>query len=757
MNTQLTTPFLFLFLLACSGNSGNKPTDLATTDIVDHASQVEDLADLDLVVPDVVGIAEVDVTLPPQSVTVGEDLDQHETRSFGSGYDLPQAWYDALVELGVDLELLFMPDIGLTADWDLSRLHWTDTIRHEGHKAPTFAYMVIEDIEKAVAQASPTTVARELLVAQQTFQSRDEFITSRYDEAVTVTPGERVLLEVLQAWYEHPPVDGHPEPPEKTWEQQEFKIADAVSKLPLPVQVALAQAVMSLTRAAELRNEALLSKELMTIADWSMQHDKLIKGGLLYDSSVLEYAHPGFDFEIMAQAGQLALRATESLRVALIEAQMVPVAGATVDLIGPLGRLVLDFTETENTWKYADGFLLVDAFGNDTYYGRVAANTTIYLPVSVILDLAGDDTYAPGSIWEYNADTLTGFRLPMQGAGLFGIAILDDAGGDDDYGCLTTCQGFGAFGVGVLLDQAGQDEYRGYDYAQGAAEFGYGLLLDRSDGNDSYETLQHSQGYGGPRGIGWLVDEAGNDNYLAIADPIIFDWAGEGTNFSGSQGFAFGWRGGPYWSGGLGGLFDLAGDDSYQCAVMCLGFGYFFGTGLFYDRQGDDSYVNTHKYTMGSATHQSVGLFIEGDGADTYTMTGDDEAIGLGYDHGVAYHLDRGNGDDVYTVENVGHFTLGFARHPAIGTLINEGGNDTYNIAGNGSRTCGQGWVDANDRQGELAKIISLALFMDLGGTEDVYNIEREEIQNAVSWPQTTPLGDGWNPDLDFAMGVDTE
>ena len=67
---------------------------------------------------------------------------------------------------------------------------------------------------------------------------------------------------------------------------------------------------------------------------------------------------------------------------------------------------------------------------------------------------------------------------------------------------------------------------------------------------------------GGTRGIGYLVDDGGNDDYLAIENPIISDWAGEGTNWSGSQGFGFGTRllpSGPYLSGGLGALFDLGG------------------------------------------------------------------------------------------------------------------------------------------------------------------------------------------------------
>jgi hypothetical protein len=690
---------------------------------------------------------------PLQPVSVGQDLDEKTTRELASAYELPEEWYAALDSMELELDRLFMPDIGLTADWDMSRLHWTDTIRHEGWKAPKLGTMVIEDVE-AVFEAEETLVARELLVAQNTYNTRDSFVASRYDRAVTVLPDERVLLDALAEFCAHEAVgdevwNGAP------WAQQEVQIAAAVQAIPIPSQVALAQAVRGLLTAVELRQQALLGKGLMTMADWAAQHKKIMTGGTPYDKTVLDSAHPGFDFEQMARAGQLAARSVESLRAALDGAEPVP--GAAFEVLCPLGRIALDLTPTANTWTHEDAFLIVDGAGDDLYFGRIAANVSIGQPIAAVLDLQGNDTYAPWEGWELARKWLVSTRYPAQGAGLFGIGLLDDAAGDDQYGGYAICQGSAVFGAGVLIDGDGNDSYRGYDFAQGAAEFGFGLLLDRGDGADSYETLQHSQGYGGPRGIGWLVDEAGNDQYLAIAEPIIFDWAGEGTNFSGSQGFAFGFRGGPYWSGGLGGLFDLAGDDSYQCAVMCLGFGYFFGTGLFYDRSGDDAYVNTHKYTLGSATHQSVGLFIEGGGSDSYTLVGDDEAIGLGYDHGVAYHIDRGEGDDVYTVENIGDFTLGFARHPAIGTLINEAGNDTYDIAGTGEVTCGRGWVDAGDRPVQLSSIISLALFLDLAGSEDLYEIPREEVGNGKSWRQTTPLGDGWAPKLDFAWGEDTE
>jgi len=711
--------------------------------------------------PDIGGVGDVsDVSdtadVSAISFSVGENINVRESRPLSSGYEFPDEFFAALELMELPLSWLTFSDFKLTFKWDKSRLHWTDIIRHEGHKAPVFGYMVIEDVEKVVGMGDSEQTVRELLVAQHTYNYRDEFLVSRYDKEIVLSDLEYPLVKALWEFYKHPAVEGHPSPPTHPWSAVESDLMAVAEKIPVDVQVALAQAVYGLLAAADMRDEALTGSGKLSMEKWGQHHINFMNGFNNYSSAVEKETYPAVNLEKLSRAGQLATRSVESLRFALTGTG--PLEGAALELTGPLGVIEVDLTGKDNSWERPDGFLLVDVGGNDTYLGSVAANTAIYYPVSVVLDVGGNDTYKPPKPVELGQSALVGTRAPMQGTGVFGIGILDDSEGDDSYECATACQGFGVFGVGVLMDHGGNDSYVGYQFSQGSSEFGFGLLFDGGGGDDEYTTLQHSQGYGGPRGMGWLVDDGGNDTYLAIEDPIIFDWAGEGTNFSGSQGFAFGFRLGPYWSGGLGALFDLGGDDSYQCAVMCMGFGYFFGTGLFYDKEGDDSYVNTHKYTMGAATHQSVGLFFDGQGADSYVLVGDDEAIGLGYDHGVACHIDRGGEDDVYTVDNVGDFVIGFARHPSMGVWINEGGDDIYNIPGKGKRCLGRSEVNEGDRDGPGFGVITLGMFMDLGGISDEYNVtDRPDVHNDGEWRQVDPLGQDWVPKLDFGYGFDSE
>src|SRR5262249_57114653 len=109
--------------------------------------------------------------------------------------------------------------------------------------------------------------------------------------------------------------------------------------------------------------------------------------------------------------------------------------------------------------------------------------------------------------------------------------------------------GAGMFGMGILVDEGGDDTYVAGEMSEGAAYFGAGLLLDAA-GNDSYVlTRGDGQGHGGPNGIGILADRSGNHHYYAEPRP---DKAGADRSdyhsdhkivSSNAQGAGFGRRG----------------------------------------------------------------------------------------------------------------------------------------------------------------------------------------------------------------------
>jgi hypothetical protein len=231
-----------------------------------------------------------------------------------------------------------------------------------------------------------------------------------------------------------------------------------------------------------------------------------------------------------------------------------------------------------------------------------------------------------------------------------------------------------------------------------------------------------------------------------------------------------------YLSGGLGGLFDLGGDDQYECAVMCQGWGYFFGTGLFYDRSGNDSYRLWHKYGIGGATHQAIGVFIDAQGADTYEYVaggiptnGGSEGIGLGYDGSVGFHIDRGPEHDSYTFDmDKQHWgeVVGIARFTGLGVFINEAGDDEYHLPGvMGAYALGMTDMPYSMtpyRNASLGTLTTQAvgMFLDLGGT-DRYDAMMSAAANNMTWLQTAATTnatmDPFDPMYDHGYGADSE
>ena len=694
--------------------------------------------------------------------TVGADLDEVVEHELAADTELPGAFWSALDRFGLEAGDLSYPDAGATWARTPSRLKWTDQIRKEGPLAATFGHMVGESAERALAEPNPERRLAEVLVAQHQFNQRSDLSELRLDRAFTVEPTEAApLAAALRRFYEHAPVEGATDVPTAPWSDVEPGIVEAAAAFPWESQAQLAMAIDGLLFAADLRDDALHGKDALSMARYAELFEAFHNGDTGYSSATAAYgeeAHDGFDFDNMALAGQVAARAVESLRLGLANAPLGD--GQRVELVGPLGRVWLSLEDESDTHEDEDAFLVVDGGGDDVWVDRIATNTTFYQPVSVVLDLRGDDRYAPSGDWSIADRDLDKRAAMMQGFGLFGIAIVDDAAGDDTWFSSGFAQGAALYGVGVLVDHGGADVYSGYDQSEGSADYGQALLLDLGDGKDTYTTLQRGQGYGGVRGVGWLLDEGGDDVYEAITDPIVIDWAGEGANWSGSQGFGFGVRdgfftaGAPVLGGGLGALLDLAGDDDFTCSVMCQGFGYAWGTGLLWDPEGDDDHLVTHKYAMGSATHWAVGLLIDGAGADTYRNNDDDECIAEGYDGSVAFHLDLGDGDDVYTLDNSADSTLGLARHPAMGIFVNEGGDDTYTLPGSGAVALGRAIIDEGDRAGYMATTPSLGMFLDLGGT-DTYTTDRADVGDGREWMQTEPLGGDWDPVFDFGYGLD--
>jgi len=386
-------------------------------------------------------------------------------------------------------------------------------------------------------------------------------------------------------------------------------------------------------------------------------------------------------------------------------------------------------------------FLLhVDLGGDDTYLSEIASNLTGANPVSVAVDVDGDDLY---SYREAMTSTRTDL-LPAdvdgrfsgsdrhgevslssrgrQGSARNGIAMLFDLAGNDRYRTLRMGQGYAHHGVGVLFDGDGEDSYVAEAAAQGSAQLGIGLLIDAGEGNDTMRAFTMAQGFAFAGAIGAVIDGGGDDRYDCDRGapetggrPLyLFPGLEDRANTSFCQGAGFGRRSGnprDALSGGLGILRDRGGDDTYVASVYAQGAGYWQATGVLSDGGGDDRYDGVY-YVQGAGVHFANGILADADGDDRYGMTFEIEKLsqGAGHDFGVGVLIDE-RGRDTYRVPGFG---AGGSSCNGLGLFIDNAGDDHYT-----SRTLhSTGIGNAGSCGASRPTAISAGIMIDAGGLD---------------------------------------
>jgi hypothetical protein len=335
-----------------------------------------------------------------------------------------------------------------------------------------------------------------------------------------------------------------------------------------------------------------------------------------------------------------------------------------------------------NTYEVGEDIgLIIDVGGNDLYKGMIAASANVNQGNAVVIDLNGDDTYV-------------GKPLGLA-TGRLGVGLLVDHAGDDIYQLDMGSGGAGFGGLGILFDLKGNDIYMGNRLTQGAAIGGLGLLLDM-DGNDRYTSHGFAIGFGGPLGVGAVIDVSGEDHYQCgntypsaynahdvpsgkPDDPLYqYDCFGLGTG-SGQRILAKKAEWQAYsLAGGWGLLLDLKGNDHYDSANFSQGQGYFFGAGMKLDLEGNDEH-DSARYGHGASAHFGVGLFIDHQGDDRYGSSGPYYNSGVAWDNSVSLMIDAGTGRDTYDFKR--STGLGRADYSGWGLFIDEGGDDQYRSA----------------------------------------------------------------------------
>jgi len=440
-----------------------------------------------------------------------------------------------------------------------------------------------------------------------------------------------------------------------------------------------------------------------------------------YGSGLRIRSHPvGVQLEFLAAARGLdqARMLAAARELAAVVERIVPQLGEAATELPPspgyllhletsLGPLIVGGTGPDE--HRIDAFLVVDPGGDDTWSNNAGSNVGIPSRVGIAIDLAGNDRWSAE-------------RSHVQGAGYGGMGMLVDVGGgNDDYLALSQSQGAGFLGVGVLWDDGGDDAHQADGFAQGAGAMGVGLLIDGA-GNDRSAVRSRGQGFAATGGLGAYLDLDGSDQLrLGVAsEPVTGPLSGGGQG--GSWGTRpYPWVGDATLHGGVGLLYDRAGNDGYYARAYGQGSAEVLAVGVLLDRAGDDQYVGEWR-SQGAGMHLAAGVLVDGGGNDRYegthtvTAAAGDRAAGLLWDRGV--------GNDLYSLGPTGGAIpselgggIAWARQAhALAVLIDEGGDDGY-VA----RWDGLGFVVPPDRPGRDAT----AALLDLGGA-DAYAVSIE-------------------------------
>ncbi len=375
-----------------------------------------------------------------------------------------------------------------------------------------------------------------------------------------------------------------------------------------------------------------------------------------------------------------------------------------------------------NTYELDERFgLIIDVGGKDLYRGMIASSAVEDQGNAVVIDLNGDDTY-------------DGAPLGLA-TGRLGVGLLIDHAGDDVYQLGMGSGGAGFGGLGILFDAKGNDVYMGNRLTQGAAIGGLGLLLDAA-GNDRYTSHGFAIGFGGPLGVGAVIDITGDDHYQCGGTyPSAYNAQDAPTGKPGDllyQYDCFGLGAGAgqrilnkklerqtySLAGGWGLLLDVEGRDHYDSANFSQGQGYFFGAGMMLDLDGDDEH-QAARFGHGASAYFGVGLFIDHHGDDRYGSSGPFNNGGVAWDSSVSLMIDAGKGRDTYAFDR--STGLGRADHSGWGLFVDEGGADQYNAK--------SGFGDSSEK--------SVAGFFDLEG-KDSYTLPPDS-----SIPPDTRPSDG--------------
>lgn len=327
--------------------------------------------------------------------------------------------------------------------------------------------------------------------------------------------------------------------------------------------------------------------------------------------------------------------------------------------------------------------------------------------VQVIVDMGGTNTYA-------------GSSSGGPGVGVMGVNLVVDYGGHSTFTGDDMASGVGYLGVGIVVCHEGDNRFEGKSWTQGVGYYGFGAILNLGALRNDYIAWQYSQGVGGPRGIGLILDRGGNSFFLADG-PVPSSYSMAGARFSMSQGVGYGLR--DYDSGGLGVILSLGAEAHYVGGEFSQGGGYYWGMGIIHNA-GPRNTFQGNRYSQGFGCHQAIGIVDNESGGNLYWST-------IAANQGAAWDVSTGilidrQGGNTYSG---GDISQGSAAMQGIGWLLNLDGPNEYRSSAGAT----QGKSSGNSYHFDQTGCYSFSVLLDAQGDKSRYSKDRPNGQTITT------------------------
>jgi hypothetical protein len=376
------------------------------------------------------------------------------------------------------------------------------------------------------------------------------------------------------------------------------------------------------------------------------------------------------------------------------------------DFIWEESDLKLIISQKNHVVHEENADFFIDLGGYNTIRNN-AGGTEGIRSVALHIDLKGNNIYRGKNF--------------VQGSGFLGVGLLVNCSGNNTYNADSYSQGCGFFGTGFLVNFEGNNRFVLNFGGQSFALFGSSILWDKEGKNEYLAKQGMAQAASSTLGVAFLVDNQGDNSYVAGESGKKGTTRYGGIGQGGSSGVrADPWLNNPSFYGGLSFLYIGGGSNKLKTVWLGQGSAYFLGVGIVVAEGSNDIFEADYD-AQGQGLHLASGLVLRK--GERGRFKGGWGSLGVGGDRSVGMFINIGGNNSYEGTDQ----SIGTSRKPkSLGFFVNIGGENSY-VFKNTS--------NARLQYPQSPKEWSSALFLEVG-KDSSYPVDVDDFKrgNDMQW-----------------------